>query len=186
MNIPEKAKKVFSGIIFDTYQWEQEMFDGTTSTFEMLRRPNTVQIIATMGDKILLAQEEQPGIAVARAVSMFGGRQEPNESPAASAERELLEETGMHSDDWHLWQTFEPFYKIDWTIYIYIARNCTKISEPHLDSGEKIKVLELNFEEFIENILSDKYWGTNLALHVAKLKLNNQLDELRNLIFPPK
>ncbi len=185
MKIPNEAQKVFSGIIFDTYQWEQEMFDGSKSTFEMLKRPNTVQVIATMGDKILLANEEQPGIT-ARAVSMFGGRQEPDESPQESARRELLEETGLHSDDWYLWQTFEPFYKIDWTIYVYIARNCTKVSEPKLDSGEKIKILELNFDEFVENILSDKYWGSNLALYIAKLKLNNQLDELRNLIFLPK
>jgi len=33
--VPEEAKLVFKGIIYDVYQWEQKMFDGTFSTFEM-------------------------------------------------------------------------------------------------------------------------------------------------------
>lgn len=35
MKIPSTAKRVFKGIIFDVYRWEQEMFDETTSTFEI-------------------------------------------------------------------------------------------------------------------------------------------------------
>jgi len=42
------------------YQWPQKMFDGSTATFEMIKRPDTVQIIATVGNKILMTQEEQP------------------------------------------------------------------------------------------------------------------------------
>lgn len=38
--IPEQAGCVFHGEIFDVYQWQQEMFDGSYERFEMLRRPD--------------------------------------------------------------------------------------------------------------------------------------------------
>ncbi len=43
--IPDSAKRMFEGIIFDVYQWKQTQFDGTTRDFEMLKRPDTVVIL---------------------------------------------------------------------------------------------------------------------------------------------
>ena len=37
MKVPKQAKRVFKGVIFDVYQWEQEMFDGTKEIFEKLK-----------------------------------------------------------------------------------------------------------------------------------------------------
>ncbi len=34
--IPDHATCVFRGMLFDVYQWQQEMFDGSIETFEML------------------------------------------------------------------------------------------------------------------------------------------------------
>ena len=59
--IPSHAKKVFSGTIFDVYQWEQEMFDGTTKIFEAAGRPHTALVIPVIDDKIVLSYERQPG-----------------------------------------------------------------------------------------------------------------------------
>ena len=43
-------------------QWEQELFDGTMTTFEKLTRPDTVVVFPTLPDgKILLTEQEQPG-----------------------------------------------------------------------------------------------------------------------------
>ena len=61
MKIPDNAKLVFKGVIFDVYQWQQELFDGSQATFEALKRPGTVQVIPTVGDRVLLSYEEQPG-----------------------------------------------------------------------------------------------------------------------------
>jgi ADP-ribose pyrophosphatase len=71
MKIPKEAKLVFKGVIFDVYQWQQKMFDGSFETFEMLKRPNTVEIIATQGDKILLSHQSQPNKK--DFLSLFGG-----------------------------------------------------------------------------------------------------------------
>ena len=35
--IPENAKRVFKGIIFDVYQWEQELYNGSKAVFEKLK-----------------------------------------------------------------------------------------------------------------------------------------------------
>lgn len=62
--MPENAKRVFKGIIFDVYQWEQEMFDGGKETFEKLKRPNTVVVFPVFPDgRIMLTEQEQPGKA---------------------------------------------------------------------------------------------------------------------------
>ena len=56
--IPEHAKKVFEGVLFDVYQWEQECFDGSHATFEAVERLGSVNVIPVVGDKILINDEE--------------------------------------------------------------------------------------------------------------------------------
>ncbi len=42
--MPDHARRVFRGEVFDVYQWEQEMFDGSKAVFEKLIRQDTVII----------------------------------------------------------------------------------------------------------------------------------------------
>ena len=181
MKIPPEAKLVFKGIIFDVYQWQQEMFDGSTETFEMLKRPNTIEVITTFGNKILLSHQSQPNKS--DFYSLFGGRAEEGEEPLVTAKRELREEAGLQSDNWELYKVYEPFHKIDWNIYTYIARDCKKISEQSLDPGEKIEIIERTFDEFIEVVLSDKYWGKELVIDILKMKKDSKLEDFRKKIF---
>jgi ADP-ribose pyrophosphatase len=149
--IPENAKMVFKGELYEVWQWEQKMFDGSTAIFERLKRPDTVQIIAVIGDKIIIEDQEQP--ARAPFVSPPGGRIDPGEDSLVAAKRELLEETGYSSDDWTLWKEQCPSNTMEWDVYTYIARDCKKLQEPHLDAGEKIQIRLVDFEEFL--MLSD-------------------------------
>jgi ADP-ribose pyrophosphatase len=60
--IPPHAKRVFKGIVFDVYHWEQELYDGALTIFEGLRRRETVIVFGVLPDgKILLTEQEQPG-----------------------------------------------------------------------------------------------------------------------------
>lgn len=43
--IPDSARRVFKGIIYDVYHWQQELHDGSATTFEMLRRTDTMSAI---------------------------------------------------------------------------------------------------------------------------------------------
>jgi 8-oxo-dGTP pyrophosphatase MutT (NUDIX family) len=182
MKLPPQAKKVFQGKIFDTYQWEQKLYDGTTAVFEMLKRPGTIQIIPTVGEDIYLSYEEQP--TKPRSYTLFGGRMEPDESHLVTAKRELLEETGLESDDWELLKTYEYNGKIDWPMYLYIARNCRKVAEQKLDPGEKIEVKRVPFSQFIEIVSAESFYNQIIANDILRMRLDKEkLEEFRKKLF---
>ncbi len=182
MKIPSQAKKVFTGNIFDVYQWEQEMYDGSHQTFEMLKRPATVQVIPVAGHEIFISHEEQPNKP--RYYSLFGGRQEPGEDPLVCARRELMEETGFESNDWELYKEYEFPGKIDWTVYLYIVRDCKKVAEQHLDAGEKIDIKPVSFKTFLDIVTGESYWGQETSNHFLRLMQSpEKLLEFKNRLF---
>lgn len=148
------------------------MFDGSYETFEMLKRPDTVEIIAVVGDKILISEQEQPNSPVF--FSLFGGRVDKGEEPLRAAQRELLEESGYLSDDWELIQSHEPYSKIEWTVYIYVARNCAKKAKQNLDVGEKIRVMPVGFGRFLKIIDSKKFKNRDFYDYIIKIKQNEK------------
>lgn len=179
MTIPKHAKQVFKGTIFDVYQWKQKLYDGSTTTFEALKRPATIQIIPIYQGSILLSHEEQPGKS--RTYTFFGGRQEEGEDPLFTAKRELLEETGLESKNWELIKTYHAEGKIDWTTYFYVARDCVKVASQKLDAGEKIEIKEVHFDEFLNILESGNFWNDTIANDIFKMryKYTDKLIEFR-------
>lgn len=170
MQIPSHAKRVFSGIIYDIYQWDQTLFDGSVETYEAVKRPDTAQIIPVMDGKVLIAEEKQPHRGAF--LGMFGGRIEPDEEPLNAAKRELLEETGMESPDWELLGTHMFPGAIDWTTYLYIARDCRKVSDPTPEIGEHILVRSLTFDKFLEVLTDEHFRAKGLMTHFFHLTLS--------------
>jgi ADP-ribose pyrophosphatase len=181
MKIPPTAERVFKGKIFDVYQWPQKMFDGTMQTFEMLKRSNTVEVVAVKDGKICMSLQSQPNKAEFH--SLFGGRAEEGEEPLVTAKRELLEESGLSSSNWELYKSYEPQHKIDWTIHTFIAKDCKKAADVKPDPGEKLDTMELSFDEFIEAVLSDKYWGNELVVDVLRMKVDGTLEDFRKKLL---
>lgn len=182
MPIPKNAQRVFKGIIFDTYQWEQKMFDGSTETFEMLKRPGSVQILPIIDDKILIIKEEQPNDGGER-FGLIGGQENNNEDPLVAAQREMLEEVGYSSEQWELWHTKNLYTRIDWTVSTFIAKNCVKSAEPNLDPGEKISPLLVSFDEFMEIILDKNFRSKDLTLDILTMYYRGKLEEFKKLLF---
>jgi len=147
--IPSNAKIVFKGVMFDVYQWEQEMFDGSMATFEKLKRPDTVVVFAVLPDgRIILTEQEQPGKAPF--VGATGGRVDEGEDILSAAKRELLEESGYEAEEFILWDAEHPTSKIDWVVYTFIAKGVKKVSDMSLDAGERIKLITPTFDEFLD------------------------------------
>ncbi len=183
MKIPQSAKLAFKGKIFDVYQWEQKLYDGSFATFEALKRPGTIQIIPTRGDKVLLSYEEQPSKPLG--FTFLGGRSEEGEEPLVTAKRELLEETGMESSDWELLKFYENQGKIEWNTYLFAARNCKKVAEPNLDPGEKIEIKKVSFDEFLDIVSGEKFWGRDIANDILRMRLDpKKLEEFKKKLFP--
>ncbi len=181
--LPSHAKKVFEGILFDVWQWEQEMFDGSTQTFEKVSRRPSVGIFPITADgKIILTIQEQPDME--EFISLVGGIVDPEEDVVDAAHRELLEETGSFTNDMELWYSIQPVTKVEWPIYIFVARGCETRAEITPDAGEKIKLKYVTWEEFLDVIYEDKFRDKELTLHLLKLmKHPKKLEELRQFLF---
>lgn len=151
--VPETAKLVFHGEIFDTYQWDQEMYDGSSATFEMLKRPDTVEIIAVKDGKVVLEEQEQPGKP--KHLTLPAGRVEPGEDVLIAAKRELLEETGMSFAKWELKFVYQPAVKIDWFVYTFLATEFIEQVDQNLDNGEKISTELVEFSQVVDLMRSN-------------------------------
>lgn len=180
--IPKNAKKVFSGVLYDVYQWKQKMFDGSSGTFERIKRLDVTAVIATVGNKIIVQKQTQPHKG--SFVSLPGGGMEKDEKPLESAKREFLEETGYISKDISLWKTINRSSGVHFKEYVYIFRDCEKTQEPELDGGEKIKNIFISFEEFLKLTDLDEFRHKVIALILLRLRLNAKAKkEFKKLIF---
>ena len=182
--IPTNAKRVFKGVMFEVYQWEQEMFDGSKATFEKLKRPDTVVVFPILPDgRIILTEQEQPGKAPF--IGATGGRVDEGEEVLAAAKRELLEESGYEAEEFILWQAEHPASKIDWVIYTFIAKGLKKVGEMDLDTGEKINLKFITFDELMALAADKKFSETQVTIKILEAKLDSEkMSELRQLFKP--
>ncbi|HSW99609.1 MAG TPA: NUDIX hydrolase [Patescibacteria group bacterium] len=176
--VPDNATRVFKGVIFDVYQWPLKMFDGSVATFEMLRRPDTVQIIAIKNNEIVMINDEQPDRGVE--LTFPGGRtDEEDESWLASAQRELLEETGIACKNWRLIAVYQPLPKIEQFVVWFLATDPVDERPQQLDAGEKITIEPLGFDDVRAKIFAKEYPSLNYAMPLfMELK---SLDDLLRL-----
>lgn len=173
--VPENATCVFKGVIFDVYQWEQELFDGSTTTFEMLKRPDTVQVLAVRDDKLVILKQEQPGQG--EFYDIPSGRHDvESETELEAAQRETLEETGMRFANWKLVSCTQSHTKIDWFVYTFIATGFIDEVPQNLDAGEKIEVDLKSFDE-----AKDLVGNPSSRYRVLLLEEASSLEELLNL-----
>ncbi len=183
--IPEHAKRVFKGVLFDVYQWKQEMFDGTTETFERLKRPDGVIVFPVLPDgRIILTEQEQPGAEPF--IGATGGRIDEGEDVLAAAKRELLEESGYEAEEFILWDAQQPVNKIEWAMYTFVAKGLKKVSDLNLDAGEKIKLMPVTLDKLIEISTTNPSFSEKEVvpkLYDAKLD-HKKMTELKELFRP--
>ncbi len=153
--IPESAALVFHGVIWDVYQWNVKMFDGSDGTFEGLRMKPVVKIVAVSGDKLFITRERTP--ADDMRYSLFGGLMEEGEEPLDAAKRELLEEGGMEADGWEFLTSLDMsgLRRVDSITYLFLAKNCSKVADQSLDPGEELHVEEVDFDTAMQKLGSD-------------------------------
>jgi hypothetical protein len=75
-----------------------------------------------------------------------------------------------------------PSGKVEWSIFVYIARNCRKVQDQELNGGEKISPRLVSFEELL--MLSD---DTNFCSHeVIDTLLRARIDPAKRAALKTK
>lgn len=181
--LPPQAKRVFKGVIFDVYQWEQELFDGTFATFEKLTRAETAIVLGVTEDKqIILIEDEQPDKPMR--LQLSAGKTEEGESVEQAARREFLEETGYEIAELKPWYTNYPDQKLIWRVCTFVGTGCKKVAEPTPEAGERINVRLFTFDQFIEAVLSEDLRSVHLRMRILEAKLDlKKMAELMSLIL---
>lgn len=181
--LPADAELVFKGVVFDVYQWQQELYDGSRRTFEKLRRRDTVVVIpVTEQGTILMTEQEQPGKR--QYLGFAGGQVEEGEEVMVAAERELLEETGYAAASYRLLFADQPYSKIEWAYYVLVAKGCRRVAGQHPEAGERITLKEVEFEELLGLAQREDFHEVQIALLLLRAAQHpEQLTRLRHAIL---
>lgn len=187
--IPKNAEKKFEGTIFTTWQWPQELYDGSTTTFEAVTRPNYATAIGVLPNKeILLVWDEQPDRDPL--LTSAGGRVEDGENPDGAAIREFREETGYAVGTLVPWFTHKPGTKVEYWVHFYIAKNLTEAGSPEPDPGEKIELRTFSFENFLRlgsedsNDIGGPVRDPMLRIKLLEASLDkNKREQLHSLLY---
>ena len=132
------------------------------------RRDYTVIVASDAEGRYLCVRQFRQGIKEvttefpAGGIERTDGREYGNSSAAEDAldcaTRELLEETGYESEDWtHLLTVPSNATISDNYAHVFMARNCRKAGEQHLDETEYLKVVMLTAEEIEQLIHFGKF-----------------------------
>jgi 8-oxo-dGTP pyrophosphatase MutT (NUDIX family) len=115
--------------------------------------PDWVDVIALTGERnVVLVDQYRHAVGQLRTEFPAGAVDEA-EVPLAAIKRELLEETGYASDDWHRLGSapVNPVLQTN-RIHCFLALGAHKVAEQDLDEGEAIRTHELPLPEFIEQV----------------------------------
>ena len=183
---PDQAKRVFEGVLFDIWQWEQEQYDGNRAKYECLTRQDTVTTIGFLDpETVLLTRQEQSGRETAF-LDFPGGRVEGNESHEDAARREFLEETGLTIG--RIW----PFRYVEhrgsarFAQTVFVAADLRDhVKERHLDPGERVEILRTQWDDAVRMCLNHELRQAEVMLAVLALAFDPEARTgLRKFLIP--
>lgn len=178
----EKAERVFKGVRFDTYQWQQKQFDGSIATYEIVKRNDTVIVIPIIDGEIALVKEQQPHWDKP-GYTLVAGMVNPDEDLDIAARRELEEETGLIFDNYHLVHIETNTPAVEWFAYTFVAIGYKGEKEKKLDAGEKNEVVKVSLDKLVDMTRNRELFYR--PRFIEDMLMQNKLEELKDLIKNP-
>jgi ADP-ribose pyrophosphatase len=147
---PSNAKRVHHGPIFDVWQWDQSLYDGSSKVFECAIRPDSAAVIPFLDAKTILLTKQRPAQRPEPFIDIPGGRIEPGEDAIVSAQRELQEETGHSAKRISEWTHYTSNGLVKFQDFLFIATDLTDHQKQDLDPGEKIELRPTPWHEAVQ------------------------------------
>lgn len=131
-----------------------ELPNGRVLTpFHVIEQPDWVSAIAITHDGNVVLVEEYRHGAQQTVVELPSGIIEGPGEPLDHMKRELLEETGFASEEWHsLGAFFANAPRLNNRVHCFVALDARKVAEPKLDDTELLLTHEVPFATFIEEL----------------------------------
>ena len=147
-----------------------ELPDGAViEDFYTVTIPDAAMVCALTSEGNVLLKSEYRYACKADVIECPAGMFETDETdPLTVAKRELLEETGYERDDWtYLGETLESTSKLTNRMHLFIAKNCLRTANQHLDANEHLTVTEVCLSKAVDMVMN----GTICANSTAHLIL---------------
>jgi ADP-ribose pyrophosphatase len=151
------SQTVFQGALLHVRKDVVELPNGKTSVREYIVHPGAVVVLALLDNGNLLF-ERQFRYPLRRVfLELPAGKIDPGEDILATAQRELLEETGYVAGEWrHLGVMHPCIGYSDERIEIFVARSLHLAGEKQLDHNEFLDVVELSPAEAKAAVLAGR------------------------------
>ena len=172
------SKQIYEGRVISLGIESLTLPDGTPLELEVVRHP---------GGAATVALDEQDQVYLLRQYRHAGGgwlwelpagKLEPDETPQATAARELTEEAGVQAEDWQeLGNILVTPGFCDEIIHLFLARKLTRVP-PQPESHELIEIHRLPFREALAQVYDGTIRDakTMLGLTLAAKHLDRQTD----------
>ena len=171
-----KDKKLLETPIFSLHERNlNPEKDSDNPTFYVLEAPEWINILAITPDAQIVLVEQYRAGTDETTLEIPGGMVDAGETPLEAARRELLEETGFHSDSWsELGRvSSNPAILSNYT-HLFLAKNCEQIQEQNTEGNEDIAVHIMDLKRFFELIRSGIVHHAIVVSAVAKYLLCNK------------
>lgn len=143
------SESVFKGKLLDVWRDTARLPNGATATREHFHHPGAAAIVPVLPDGrlVLVKQYRYP---MHRAFVEFpAGKIDKGEAPLATAQRELIEETGYRGGEWtELTTIHNAIAYCDERIVLFMAEGI-EAGEQKLDDNEFVEVFTATLEDLL-------------------------------------
>ncbi len=151
---PLSSRIGFQGQLLTLKEDKVLLSNGSTGVREYVLHPGAAMIIPLFDDGTVLLERQFRYPVGLHFLELPAGKIDPGETPLATAQRELLEETGYGASQWHHLATIHPCigYSNE-RIEMFLARGLQQ--QGHCaDADELLECLQMDFDEALRMVRS--------------------------------